>query len=84
MSIIRRIREMFRLPVIDLAVPGGGIVGGPDEDYIESSYWIFDARRKGYGQWKRRPMSERDAFKAELRNAIHKERLAKLMPTRKP
>jgi hypothetical protein len=40
----------------------------PTEDLIEAAYWRFDARRKGYAQWKATPMSERDAFKAEMRN----------------
>lgn len=30
----------------------------------EAAFWEFDARRKGYGQWKQTPQSERDAFKA--------------------
>ncbi len=38
------------------------------EDRIEYAYWMFDARRKGYSRWRGRPMSERDAFKAELRS----------------
>ena len=36
-------------------------------DAIEGAYWRFDARRKGNGVWKGAPMSERDAFKGELR-----------------
>ena len=42
----------------------------PIEASIEAAYWSFDARRKGYGPWKETPMSERDAFKTEIRNAI--------------
>lgn len=34
-------------------------------DKAEEAYWRFDARRKGYGEWKEAPQSERDAFKAE-------------------
>ena len=34
-------------------------------DKAEEAYWRFDARRKGYGEWKETPQSERDAFKAE-------------------
>ena len=35
-------------------------------DAAEESYWRFDARRKGYGEWKETPQSERDAYKAEF------------------
>lgn len=62
-------------PVIDHAEASGGIEGGPQEDRIEAAYWRFDARRKGYEQWKKAPMSERDAFKAELRNALEAEKV---------
>lgn len=40
------------------------------EDDIEAAYWRFDARRNGYGEWRTRPMTERDAFKAEMRSAL--------------
>jgi len=40
------------------------------DDFLEVSYWRFDARRKGYGEWMNLPMSERDAFKAEMRVLI--------------
>lgn len=40
------------------------------EDPAELSYWNFDARKRGLGPWKGAPMSERDAFKAELRAAL--------------
>ncbi len=33
----------------------------------EAAYWQFDARRKGYAEWRGAPQSERDAFKAEAR-----------------
>ena len=36
------------------------------DDAAEESFWRFDARRKGYSQWKGMPQSERDAFKAEI------------------
>jgi hypothetical protein len=62
-------------PVIDHAEASGGIEGGPQEDRIEAAYWRFDARRSGYEQWKKAPMSERDAFKAELRNALEAEKV---------
>jgi hypothetical protein len=61
-------------PAPDLATPSGGLKAGPEEDRIEAAYWRFDARRKGYGQWKTAPMSERDAFKAEMRNALGAEK----------
>lgn len=46
-----------------------------EEERIEAAFWRFDARRKGYGQWKDSPMSERDAFKAEIRNALGSEKI---------
>lgn len=42
-----------------------------DEDYIEEVYWTFDAMRSGYAEYKLRPYSERDAFKAMIRKAIY-------------
>lgn len=60
---------------IDIATASGGIEGGPEEERIEAAYWRFDARHKGYGQWKKAPMSERDAFKAEMRNALAAEKM---------
>lgn len=45
------------------------------EERLEAAYWNFDARRKGYGRWKNSRMSERDAFKAEMRNAIEAEKV---------
>lgn len=59
----------------DHATPSGGQEAGPEEDRIEAAYWRFDARHKGYGQWKTAPMSERDAFKAEMRNALAAEKV---------
>ncbi len=38
-----------------------------DDDPGEAAYWNFDARKKGYGQWKGAPQTERDAFKTEYR-----------------
>ena len=58
----------------DHATPSGGQEAGPQEDRIEAAYWRFDARHKGYGQWKQAPMSERDSFKAEMRNALEAEK----------
>jgi hypothetical protein len=40
-----------------------------EDDAAEVAYWRFDARVKGYSEWKGRPQSERDAFKAEYRQA---------------
>lgn len=40
-----------------------------EDDDAEVAYWRFDARVKGYSEWKGRPQSERDAFKAEYRQA---------------
>lgn len=57
---IRELKEKAAAPAVPADV----------EDRIEAAYWNFDARRKGYGQWASAPMSERDAFKAELRNAL--------------
>jgi hypothetical protein len=77
-EILKRIyRRWFAAPKAigpDLATPGGGREAGPEEERIELAYWRFDARRKGYGKWKSAPMSERDAFKAEMRNALGAEK----------
>jgi hypothetical protein len=43
------------------------------EEQIEEAFWDFDGRRKGYGEWKNRPQSERDAFKSVLRTFIERE-----------
>jgi hypothetical protein len=34
-----------------------------DDEMLESLYWQFDARRKGYDKWRSAPQSEREAFK---------------------
>lgn len=62
-------------PADDHATPSGGQEAGPQEDRIEAAYWRFDVRHKGYSQWKTAPMSERDAFKAEMRNALEAEKV---------
>lgn len=62
-------------PADDHATPSGGQEAGPQDDRIEAAYWRFDARHKGYSQWKTAPMSERDAFKAEMRNALEAEKV---------
>jgi|694.fasta_scaffold59073_3 hypothetical protein len=43
------------------------------EDMLEQSFWDFDAARKGYGDWKNRPQSERDAFKQIVRQFVKLE-----------
>lgn len=43
------------------------------DDPAEDAFWRFDARRKGYGDWKLRPQSERAAFKNEYRARLSKE-----------
>ena len=71
---VRRLLAWWRAAGPDHATPSGGQEAGPQEDRIEAAYWRFDARHKGYGQWKQAPMSERDAFKAEMRNALEAEK----------
>lgn len=44
-----------------------------DDDPAEAAYWRFDARRNGYSEWKGLSMSERDAFKAEMRSIISRQ-----------
>ena len=75
MIAIKRLLAWWRAAGPDLAVPGGGREAGPEEERIEAAYWRFDARRKGYGRWKQAPMSERSAFKAEMRNALGAEKI---------
>ena len=60
---------------LDIAEASGGVEGGPEEERLEAAYWRFDARHKGYWKWKEAPMSERDAFKAEMRNAMAAEKM---------
>lgn len=72
--VVRRLLAWWRAAGPDHATPSGGQEAGPQEDRIEAAYWRFDARHKGYGQWKQAPMSERDAFKAEMRNALEAEK----------
>lgn len=40
------------------------------EDALETAFWVFDAKYKGYGQFKNIAVSERDAFKAVVRNLL--------------
>lgn len=40
------------------------------EEAIEAAYWEFDARMKGYGEFKGRQQTERDAFKWTLRGLV--------------
>lgn len=37
------------------------------EEFYEHEYWKYDARVKGYNEYKGRPLSERDSFKMSLR-----------------
>lgn len=39
-------------------------------EILESAYWRFNARCKGYAEWKQTPQSERDAFKAEVLSVV--------------
>lgn len=71
---VRRLLAWWRAAGPDRATPSGGLEAAPEEDRIEAAYWRFDARHKGYGQWKQAPMSERDAFRAEMRNALAAEK----------
>jgi transcription initiation factor IIE alpha subunit len=63
---------MSKRPAV-LAVESTGLAksrhGSTEEADIEAAYWRFDARRKGYAQ-----MSERDAFKAEMRLTVRSVR----------
>ena len=38
------------------------------DEALEKAYWQFDAMVKGYGKWKLRRQSERDAFKQAVRS----------------
>lgn len=40
------------------------------EDALEAAFWNFDARCKGYSKYAGARVSERDAFKAEVRNLL--------------
>ncbi len=71
---VRRLLAWWRAAGPDMATPSGGYEAEPEEERIEAAYWRFDARHKGYGKWKAAPMSERDAFKAEMRNALAAEK----------
>jgi len=60
----------------DAMAPSGGLQGRlEEEERIEAAYWRYDARHKGYNEWKLAPMSERDAFKAEMRSALAGEKV---------
>lgn len=41
------------------------------EDALEAAFWNFDARCKGYSKYAGARVSERDAFKAEVRNLLY-------------
>lgn len=40
------------------------------EERIETAFWVFDEKHKGYGKWRGGPFSERDAFKTTLRQEL--------------
>lgn len=40
------------------------------EDALEAAFWNFDVRCKGYSKYAGARVSERDAFKAEVRNLL--------------
>lgn len=42
------------------------------EDELEKAFWTFDAKHKGYGEWKHRPQSECDAFKNTVRGVLNR------------
>ena len=44
------------------------------EEMLEAAFWEFDARRKGYSDWKGMPQSERDAFKAVARGLMRRSK----------
>lgn len=52
------------------AAPKAALTDKQVNDLAEAAYWNFDARKKGYAEWRGRNQSERDAFKAEFRIAI--------------
>ena len=41
-----------------------------DWEELEDLYFRFDAMHKGYGDWNGTPMSERDAFKRTVKQAL--------------
>ncbi len=62
--------RIARLLNEDAEVKKQSIDDSVDSDPAEVAYWNFDARKKGYAEWKGAPQSERDAFKAEIRIAV--------------
>lgn len=51
-------------------IPAGPVADEITDGQAEHAYWQFDARRKGYAEWRGAPQSERDAFKAEYCSAL--------------
>jgi hypothetical protein len=60
----------------DAITPSWGLQGRlEEEERIEAAYWRYDAKHKGYNEWKLAPMSEREAFKTEMRSALAGEKV---------
>lgn len=51
-------------------IPARPVADEITDGQAEHAYWQFDARRKGYAEWRGAPQSERDAFKAEYCSAL--------------
>jgi hypothetical protein len=64
------IRHALDAGQVVLPRPPSPATSPPDDDPAEFAYWRFDARVKGDAEWRGRPQSERDAFKAEYRIAM--------------
>lgn len=62
------IHEGKHVPYADLFAQASPVT--QDDDPAETAYWRFDARKKGYAEWKGIPQTERDAFKAEFRASV--------------
>jgi hypothetical protein len=58
------------LEAFQVVLPRPPAMTPSDDDPAELAYWRFDARVKGDAEWRGRPQSERDAFKAEYRIAM--------------
>lgn len=48
---------------------------GIDDNLTEAAYWTYDARVKGYSEFKICPQTERDAFKTEARKLIYQAQI---------
>lgn len=54
------------------------------EDEIEHAYWDFNSMHMGYGEYKGRPYSERDAFKWAVRKLLAGQQKEKPKPPKFP